>query len=101
MKRPALGLLAAVLALVSSASAQAPAPRWIVAATYLNDPAHEAQARALRAVLDAHGIHSVTTCSAGCTLSVEEGRYREALRLLEAEVARASLDVAVVVPGTS
>lgn len=78
-----------------------PAPAWAVVATYLNDPAHEAQAARARAVLDAHGIHSVTTCSAGCTMSVSSPEWAEALRLLRGLVASEHLDLAVVVPGTS
>lgn len=80
---------------------QTPVASWGVVATYLNDPAHEAQATRARASLDAHGIRSVTTCSAGCTISVDVARYTEALVLLNGAVSSQHLDLAIVVPGTS
>jgi hypothetical protein len=53
------------------------------------------------AALHARGIDAVTTCSVGCTMSVDAARYTEALRIASALVAAEHLDVAVVVPGTS
>jgi hypothetical protein len=98
--RPVL-LVLALLALPSLAEARMPAMRWTPVATYLNDPAHEAQAERMRADLDAHGIRSVTTCSAGCTISVPQGRGPEAVTLMHAIATRESLDIAVIVPPTS
>lgn len=87
-----------MLALAGVAHAQ---PGWVPAATYRNDAAHEAQASRARAALDAAGIQSVTTCSVGCTLSVETPRWRDALAVLGEIAAREHLDLAVIVPGTS
>ena len=90
-----------VLALLVVASPTAAQTSWVPAATYLNDPAHEAQAAVLRAQLDAAGLRSVTTCSAGCTLSVESPRWLAALTLMRTIVAREHLDIDVTVPATS
>jgi hypothetical protein len=70
-------------------------------ATYLNDPAHEAQADRVRAEVEAHGIRTATTCSAGCALSVAQSRAMEAIQIVDAVVTREHLDVSVVVPPTS
>jgi hypothetical protein len=96
----ALALALVLFAVPTVASARA-LSRWVIAATYLNDPAHEAQADRLRAELDRNGIVSVTTCSAGCSLSVDRTRYLDALRIGAAFVAAQHLDIAIVVPGTS
>lgn len=97
-----VGLLAAVALSASDAGAQGSlASQWTPAATYLNDPAHEAQATRARAELDAHGIRSVTTCSLGCTLSVEGRRWGEALVLLRQIIAREHLDIAELPAATS
>jgi hypothetical protein len=99
--RRLLAALALCLAPALALAQGAAAPAWVPVATYLSDPAHEAHADRARAMLETHGIQSVTTCSLGCTLSVQAGRYLEALTLLDAFVTSQHLDLGVVVPGTS
>ena len=97
-----VGLLAALALPASDVRAQGSlASQWTPAATYLNDAAHEAQATRARSELDAHGIRSVTTCSLGCTISVEGRRWGEALVLLRQIIAHDHLDIAEVPAVTS
>jgi len=101
MKMLALVIALLVVAAHGSAQAAGGPTGWLPLATYLNDATHEAQAARVRAALDARGIHSVTTCSLGCTLSVEAARWADARTILHQLVAREHLDVSDAVVVTS
>lgn len=94
-------LTAALLLSLVAATASAQVTGWLPVASYVNDPAHEAQAARATALLDAHHIQHVTTCSVGCTLSVDAARYPEASTLVRDLIAREHLDLSQIVPGTS
>jgi hypothetical protein len=98
MRHVCLVLLICVAAMPASAQTAGRSGGWLPLATYLNDAAHESQAGRVRTALEARGIHSVTTCSAGCTMSVDVSRWTEARTILRDVITREHLDIADAAP---
>lgn len=84
------------LCVVSAALAASAQSSYLPVATWLNDAAHEDDGQRLIAAMHAGGVAAVTTCSAGCTLSVPSAEFGAAIRIADDVVAREHLDVRVV-----